>query len=98
MEAATTETNGAMCHVPTLAERFWRWAGFRYHLGDEPPEADKMLGWMVTESGFKFGFADRLRLLLTGRLHLRIVQHTDAQIDSALNRVDWQILSPIDTI
>lgn len=92
MEEAAT--NGAFHHVPTLSERFWRWAGFRYHLGDEPPEADKLPGWMMTESHFRFGLADRLRLLLSGHLHIRLAQHTPVQCDYSKNRLDWHIVPP----
>lgn len=89
-------TNSAMIHVPTLRERFWRALGFRYHLGDEPDGADKMAGWMRTSASIDFSFADRLRLLLTGRLRIELTQHTTVQVDQSMNRLDWQIKAPGD--
>jgi hypothetical protein len=86
--------NGAMHHVPTLRERTWRRLGFRYHLGDEPTGADAMPGWFTTTARFHFSFSDRLRLLLSGRLHVKIVGHADAKVDNVLNRMDWQIIAP----
>ena len=86
--------NGAMHHVPTLAERAWRRLGFRYHLGAEPEGIDGMPGWMCTDSWMHFGWADRLRLLASGRLQLRLVQHTTVQVEGTKNRFDWRILAP----
>ncbi len=89
-----TVENGAMYHVPTLSERAWRWLGFRYHLGTEPEGVDGMQGWMCTDSRMHFGWADRLRLLVSGRLHLRLVQHTTVQVEGTKNRFDWRIPAP----
>jgi hypothetical protein len=82
----------AMHHVPTLSERMWRALGFRYHYGEEPEGIDKLEGWMRTETRMRFGFLDRLRLLLTGHLHISLTQHTPVQCDYSINRVDWQIV------
>jgi hypothetical protein len=49
---------------------------------------------MCTESRLEFGIADRLRLLMTGRLHLRLTQHLPVKCDFARNRFDWQIKHP----
>lgn len=88
--------NEAMYHVPTRRERLWRSLGYRYHLGEEPEGIDAMPGWMCTESRIHFGWSDRLRLLLSGRLHMRLVQHTTVQIEVAKNRFDWHIPAPGD--
>lgn len=87
---------GAFAHVPTLSERIWRRLGFRYHLGDEPQDVDGLNGWMMSTVNFDFGLADRLRLLLTGRLRAKLVQHTTVQCAESKNRLDWQILAPGD--
>lgn len=85
----------AMIHKPTLAERLRRKAGFRYHLGDEPEGAEALQGWMRTDIKLHFGWADRLRLLLTGRLHVSSIVHTDTPSASICkSRVDWQIKAP----
>lgn len=91
-----TVENVAMYHVPTLRERFLRRIGYRYHLGDEPEGIDAMPGWMVTENRMQFSLADRLRLLVSGRLHFRLTQYTSVQVESAKNRLDWHILAPGD--
>ncbi len=89
-------TDQAMYHEPTLRERLVRRLGFRYHLGQTPDGADDLPGWMCTESRIHFSVADRVRLLLTGRLHIRLVQHTTQQVDSAKNRLDFYIQAPGD--
>lgn len=88
--------NGAMYHVPTVRERFSKWVGYRYHLGKEPEGIEAMPGWMVTESRMHFSLADRLRLLVSGRLHFRLTQYTSAQVEGTKNRLDWHILAPGD--
>ncbi len=91
-----TAENGAIHHVPTLRERVARWLGFRYHLGEEPDGVAAMPGWMCTESRMHFSIPDRLRLLISGRLHLRLVQYTSARVEGTKNRLDFQILAPGD--
>lgn len=81
---------GYVIHTPSLALRAMRWLGFRYHLGDEPKDPPTE-GWMCTETRMRFGWADRMRLLLTGRLYIRLVQHLPVRCDYAKNRLDWHI-------
>lgn len=96
MTETTGETHGgyAIEYRPTLAERAWRTLGFRYHLGDDPPETDGMPGWMCTTTNMRFSLSDRIRLLVTGRLHIRLTQHLPVKCDYAKNRLDWQIKRP----
>lgn len=85
----------AQHYVPSLAERFWRWAGFRSHVGDTPPDADLLPGWIRTDTGINFGWPDRLRLLLTGRLRISTIVHGDTPSPAVTKtRVDWRILAP----
>jgi len=86
-----TEKDGAFEHVPTLSQRTWRALGFRYHHGEEPEGFELLDGWMCTDTRMQFGILDRLRLLLTGRLYIRLVQHTPVQCDYSMNRIDWRI-------
>lgn len=82
-------------HVPTLRERFWRALGFRYHLGEEPEGVEALEGWMRTDMRLEFSIADRLRLLLTGRLFVASIVHTDAPSPSVCkSRLDWRIYAP----
>lgn len=86
--------NGYVTYSPTLAERIWRRLGFRYHIGEEPEDIEQLKGWMCTETRMRFGFADRLRLLLSGRLHIRLVQHLPVECEFSKNCVDWEIKAP----
>lgn len=88
--------DAVMFRVPTRRERFWRWLGYRFHLGDEPPQdkVDAASGWMRTDTVFQFSIADRLRLLLTGRLRISVTQYTNCRVDWSANRVDFYIYHP----
>ena len=86
--------NGAVSFQPDFAWKLRRWFGFRYHLGNEPEGAENMPGWFVTTTRFQFTLADRLRLLISGRLYVRHTSHADAKLDTVKNRMDWQILAP----
>lgn len=90
----STHQSGAVEFRPTLPQRIWRAFGFRYHLGTEPEGTETLTGWMCTETRMHFGFLDRLRLLISGRLHIKLVQHTPVQCDYSRNRLDWQIEPP----
>jgi len=87
--------NESMFHAPTLIERFWRKAGYRYHLGEEPECEDVMNGWICTDVRFHFVWADRLRLLLSGRLFIANIVTTDTPTPSVTKtRTDWRIVEP----
>lgn len=97
MSNQTLGSAGCYFYVPTWRERFWRKLGFRYHLGDErpPDEVEAPAGWMQNKSGFHFDWADRLRLLLTGRLVVTTTYDLDVPSpDKIRTRLDWQIKAP----
>lgn len=84
--------NYAMECRPTFRQRVSRALGFRYHLGADPAGADVLTGWSMTRSRMHFSMADRLRLLLSGKLLVVTVQHFDAPSPSVVKtRLDWQI-------
>jgi len=84
-------------HKPTFRERFWRALGFRYHLGEDPEDTDTLQGWTRTDTRLHFGWSDRLRLLITGRLTVSTTSHYDAPSPNMIkNRTDWQIWAPGD--
>lgn len=90
---------GYMVYVPTLRERFFRWLGFRYHLGNEPQDVDHLTGWSKTDVYLHFGVLDRLRLLLTGRLFVGITAHFDEPTPKDIvSRIDWRIAAPGDDL
>lgn len=85
----------AAVHKPSLSERFWRALGFRYHLGDDPEDIDNLQGWTRTDTRLHFGWTDRLRLLITGRLLVASISHYDAPSPTVIkNRTDWRISAP----
>lgn len=87
--------NYAAFHVPTLRERMWRKLGFRYHRGDEPEGVEALEGWMRTDIRLDFSLSDRFRLLLSGRLFVASIVHTDTPSASICkSRLDWQIYAP----
>jgi hypothetical protein len=93
------ETRQAACcvkYVPSRRERFWRKLGFRFHLGDERgPELPAPAGWMRTTCQFGFDWADRLRILITGRLDVTMTYDLDVPSpDKIRTRMDWQIKAP----
>jgi hypothetical protein len=95
----TEETSGCFYqeYRPSRRERFWRKMGFRFHLGDDPPDVPPLVGWMQNKSRFNFGWGDRLRLLLTGRLEVTHTFEFDTPSpDKIRTRLDWQIKAPGD--
>ena len=87
--------NYAAVYVPTLRERIWRKLGFRYHLGEEPEGVDALTGWIRTDIRLNFSFADRLRLLFSGRLFIASIVHTDTPTPGVCkSRVDFRIEDP----
>jgi hypothetical protein len=93
-----TDTAGCFYAAPSRRTRFWRWAGFRFHLGDDVAEekpCEVWRGWMQTRSTMRLDWADRLRILISGRLHLQHTFHMDTPSpDKIHTRFDWHILPP----
>lgn len=91
--AGLEQQNFCMAYRPTLAERFWRKAGFRYHLQDLPDDAPTE-GWAMTQVRLNVSFTDRLRLLLTGRMRLDVRQAFNAPVDTVVCATSVEILRP----
>lgn len=81
-------------YKPTLGERIAKKLGYKIHLGEEPKDADLMLGWMHSEIHTVLSVTDRLRLLMSGKFKLSFIQYTDVQIKESKNRVDLYIVPP----
>jgi hypothetical protein len=90
--------DAVLCVRPSLRDRFWRWLGFRYHLGDDPRREENEIldGWLCTEVKMHFGILDRVRLLLTGRLLVRTVHEFPEVVSYSKTRTDWLIYPPMD--
>lgn len=97
------KNTAAMAYRPTLARRIWHRLGYRYHLGhyhlgQEPSPVDDQQGFMGHVIRMHFNLADRLRLLVTGRLVIISMMHMDAPNPTVVKtRVDWQIMAPGET-
>jgi len=75
-------------------ERFWRFLGYRYHLGEEPDNPPQG-GWISHTTIFHLCWRDRLRLLVTGRFKMGFILYTDTPSPVTLEtRTDWCILPP----
>lgn len=82
-----------------LRVRFWRILGFKYHMGLDPEEIwknEEFTGFGYTNIRLHFSFSDRLRLLLTGRLHIGLQQYETLgrPVKHFHNRISWCIIAP----
>lgn len=91
--AGVEQQNLCMEYRPTLAERFWRKAGWRYQRQELPDDAPTE-GWAMTQVHLNVSFADRLRLLLTGRVRLDVRQAFDTPVDTVVCATSVEILRP----
>lgn len=91
--AGLEQQNFASVYRPTLAERFWRKMGFRYHLQDLPEDAPTE-GWAVTHIRLNVLAMDRFRLLMTGRMRLDVRQAFNTPVDTVVSASSLQILYP----
>src|ERR1700721_173972 len=96
LTAAVEGRNMCAYHVPSLSERLWNWIGFRYHHHYDVPIDASLTGWLRTDVYFRFGFLDRMRLLLTGKLRVHVTTHMDTPSPREVKSVtDWHIVAPI---
>lgn len=85
----------AVEHKPKRTERFWRWLGFRFHLGEESNPGVYTTGWRRTDTHLHLGIADRLRILVSGKLSLSVSTEADKEDGRKIYaRFDWQIIPP----
>ncbi len=89
-----TENSYAMVSRPSLYTRAIRLLGFRFRHFDMSEHGEKMPGWMMTEVRVDFSFGDRVRLLFSGRLLLRIEQRTNIQVDECVSVASPRIFAP----
>lgn len=95
---------GAFCARPTIRQRIW-WALGYHHTPDsealfdwrneEPKPGDWWkVGALSTHVTVYFGWADRLRLLLTGTCEVTSYTRTNVPVDRAETRSQIAVLSP----
>ena len=91
---ATTPNACYMEYRPTFAERFWRKAGYRYQLQELPEETSTMPGWAMTRIYLHFSFMDRVRLLISGNLHLDVRQAMSESVTTVVSSTSIDIMRP----
>jgi hypothetical protein len=90
---------GCVVYTPSANERFWRALGFRTQEGP-PLEAwnadsrEDLQGWAMTHVNVHLSGLDRLRLLLTGRLHLTVRHVSSKPIVDLRSTTDFRIGYP----
>lgn len=89
-----TENAFALEHRPTWRERLAKRLGFRFMLGDEPVGTDGWEGWARTNLRMHFSIADRVRILISGRLNANLTHYTDKRFDEMRTRTDLHIPPP----
>lgn len=82
---------------PTIAQRFWRWLGFRSRVPEDHPEGEKMPGWIMTGVVIVPSIGDRLRFLICGHAHVRIRTYTSAPVD-AVSSSSFEVAHPFATL
>lgn len=85
---------GYSTYMPTLAERFWRFAGWHSHYPELPEEVRDWPGWAATDVNIYLGFTDRLRLLLNGRLLLKLRHAADKPFDEMVTASSVELVRP----
>lgn len=94
------ETTGghAFYKLPTFQERWWPRLGFRCGHAPRPDEDELKEGWapswFVVETYVRLGWLDRLRVLISGKLHLDHAIKTDVEIGKSFSTSDVGILPP----
>lgn len=80
-----TDTDCAFgqAYVPTRSERFWRALGFRSAYQERPEETAEFPSYMVTDIRINVSLLDRLRILLSGKIHIESVHATDVAVHHA---------------
>ncbi len=79
-----TATHGVYYHEPTWRERFWPRLGFHHAHAPRPDEDELKDGWaeswFVVETYVTLDWLDRLRVLVSGKLHVDHAIKTDVPI------------------
>ncbi len=81
-------------YKPTKAERFWRWLGYRTRVPAFPEDAPELSGWIMSHIRVQISLADRLRILLSGNVKVRIETRTSARVDHAISASSFEVCRP----
>ncbi|MDE2105839.1 MAG: hypothetical protein KGL39_51935 [Patescibacteria group bacterium] len=91
-----TNTHGGFIqeYRPPLIERFWRWAGFRHPYVRRPDETVEFPSYMVSRAVVNLSVADRLRVLISGRVCVETVHRVQTDPGEVLSISDAKVLPP----
>jgi hypothetical protein len=95
----TTEaTRGSFYAPQPLRKRVWRWLGFKHACADRPEEDEEAEGWapswFIVETWVHLDWKDRIRILLSGKLHVEQAVKTDVPISRSRSTSAVGVLSP----
>lgn len=80
----------------TLLQRFWSWLGFGWAHVERPDDDVPGLapGYMMSETEMGLDWGDRLRVLVSGRLHSQVVTQTDVMPRRMVSTSAVKVLPP----
>jgi hypothetical protein len=85
-------------HRPTFAERFWPRLGFRHARAPDHAEDETGGHWVagvfIIESYVSLDWFDRIRVLISGKLHVEQAIQTDVVVGSARATSAFGVLPP----
>ena len=93
------ESHGAYYKPPTFWEKFWPRLGF-HHAHAPRPDEDELKdngwapSWFMVETYVHLDWVDRLRLLISGKLHVEQSVKTDVVISKSSATSGFGILPP----
>jgi hypothetical protein len=93
-----TSSHGAFYHRPTFAERFWPSLGFRHAHAPSHDEDELGAGWVagvfIVETYVSLDWFDRIRVLISGKLHIEQAVLADVVIGESRATSAFGILPP----
>ena len=88
----------AFYKLPTFWERFWPRLGFHHARAERPDEDELREGWapswFVVETYVRLSWADRLRVMISGKMHVDHAIKTDVPIGRSTSTSSVAILPP----
>lgn len=88
-------TDGCQAYRPTAAQRLWRALGFRTPFVPYPDQEDGFVeGRMLITAVSELDWADRLRVLLSGKVQHSCSVQTDILVGRAKTTVRFGVLPP----
>lgn len=95
MTEMTTDTNAFYSEYrPTVGERIVKWLGFRHAYQPRPDETEEFPSYICTVTRINISFLDRMRILISGKVHVETISQTDVEVRAARSQsstgVPWR--------